>query len=160
MSEGFIAFNSFEEFVEWSDRQTQQSNEHLHDQQRSLTWGSTWIRFWPQGDDIYLLFGRVATLDEVEAVEREHGAGDGEIANMRERMSDSHERGYLHGQAFSVIEPDGEWGDTHRANMWPIRPELYEAMMQFPETLDQWMMDEINLAYQGYRDHVIATRAG
>ena len=35
-------------------------------------------------------------------------------------------RGYKSGRAYSVIEPDGELGDTHVSTMWPITKESFE----------------------------------
>lgn len=32
-------------------------------------------------------------------------------------------RGYLTGDCYSVIEPSGEWGDTHVANVWRLSAE-------------------------------------
>ena len=32
-------------------------------------------------------------------------------------------RGYLTGECYSILEPDGEWGDTHVANVWRLSAE-------------------------------------
>ena len=121
---GFMSFDSTEEMFDFMARKTDEANASLTDEQKSLTWGSYWFRPY----EGIVIFGHVFTEDEFEQKERwsYHRGGpldeeeEAEFAYSKARVYDAHERGYLFGEAFSVWEPRGELGDTHRANAWPI----------------------------------------
>lgn len=121
MSE-FMAFDDMSDAFRWMEEQTNAANAALAPEQRALTWGSTWVRFYAPYRIV--IFGRVHEMDEVLAAERDLGAPPGEVEWMRNRMIANHERGYLMGTAWSTIEPRGEDGDTHRANAWPCTAQL------------------------------------
>ena len=125
------SFNSMEEMFDFMARATESANAHLADEQKALTWGSYWFRPF----DDFVIFGYVFTQEEFEARERwsYHRGGaldeeeEAEFGFSKAHVLDAHERGYLFGEAFSVSEPSGELGDTHRANAWPITAEQFEA---------------------------------
>lgn len=123
-------FDSIDDALRFMGRATGRANRSLTPEQRSLTWGSYWVRF-HAGE--LMIFGYVQTPDEVEAAERGcYGdtLAEEEAAELRWAMKSVHERhgrGYLFGRCYSVVEPDGELGDTHRASAWPITAETFEA---------------------------------
>jgi hypothetical protein len=124
------SFRSFDEMIEYMAEATNAANANLLPEQRALTWGSYWFR--PYEDII--IFGYVFT--EAELAERErysyHNGGpldeeeEAEFTWTIARTKENHERGYLFGEAWSVWEPHGELGDTHRASAWPISREQFE----------------------------------
>jgi len=120
----FMDFPSVEAAYEWMEQQTNAANAGLAPEQRALTWGSTWVRFYAPYRII--IFGKVYLLDDLLTMEGRLGADAAEIAWQRERVTANHDRGYLTGTAWSTIEPRGDDGDTHRANAWPCSPELIE----------------------------------
>lgn len=127
----FMDFGSLDEAFDFMTRQTEIANASLTPEQRSLTWGSCWFRPY----EGIVIFGHVYTAEEFEQKERHsyHRGGpldaeeEAEFAYAKERVLDAHERGYLFGEAFSVWEPTGELGDTHRASAWPITERQFES---------------------------------
>lgn len=146
----FQSFDNLDDMYAEMNRRTEEGNAHLHDKQRSLTWGSHWVRFIHQMQPaMFAIFGRVWTREEVAASE------DPEVV---EQTAANLGRGYMFGTAYSTIEPDGELGDTHRYNAWPISEALFEAarearwdigsigqheaMQELGEVLAEWMVHE------------------
>lgn len=124
-----FTFDSFEDALDSMARATAHANERLADAQRAVTYGDHWVRFWTPPIVIY---GYVQTLDEIEAAERacatpEEPLMAGEIEHLMRRTHELHDDGYMRGIAYSTIEPDGEYGDTHRANLWPIDRATFNA---------------------------------
>lgn len=97
-----------QEEEDWAKR----ASESALPEQRSLTWGSYFLRAMPELG--YYIFGRVFTVEEIAADEEPI------VVTGKQR---SHERGYRYGIYHSVVEPDGEIGDTHMALLWPITEE-------------------------------------
>lgn len=166
MEEGFASFDTMEEMVEFMRRQEEEANAHLAPQQQAVTWGDYWIRFYDIEHRI-CIFGHVYTEDEMMEKERAVPlmAGESseeveaEIAAEMEGIRDAHKRGYMYGWAYSVIEPEGEPGSTHQANLWPIPQWLYEQARDV-----RWVMDdldpqgkaEVQRAYTEYRTHMLS----
>jgi hypothetical protein len=99
--------------------------------QRAITYGTFWARF----DRDVPMFGKVAT--EAEAVPTGHPAmaREFQLRTLRER----HERGFMYGWYYSVDLLDGERGDVHRSNIWPIPAIMFSAMRKVdwdPEALE------------------------
>lgn len=132
----FEEFGSLEEMYEAMAKAEAAGNANLHAVQRMVTYGDYWMRFWIVGEnELVLICGYVETLPELAASEGAHydldkpedkAEFDHTMFGIRER----HTRGYMFGKAYSTIEPTGEWGDTHRANLWPITKNLFEAMRE------------------------------
>jgi hypothetical protein len=62
-----------------------------------------------------------------------------EFLYSRRMMRDSRKRGYIFGRGYSVIEPNGELGSTHVANMWPIDKAAFDEAREQkwqPDLLD------------------------
>lgn len=47
------------------------------------------------------------------------------------RFTERHERGYLFGPCYSVIEPDGELGSTHVSSVVWIDPLVFQALREY-----------------------------
>lgn len=108
-------FDSFEDAMQAMRDAEERANALTLPQQREIGYGDFWCRPVPEWG--IFIFGRVSTLDELRKGE------DAEtIVALEERFT----RGYRFGKAYSTIEPEGEWGDTHVANMWPITEAEFE----------------------------------
>lgn len=130
---GFKSFGSMEEMFDYMAQATEVANANLSDEQRALTWGSYWFRPY----EGIVIFGWVFPQDELERQERaSYGhtpldpEEEAEFAYAMEHTRENHERGYLFGKAYSVWEPSGELGDTHRASAWPITAEQFTAAQE------------------------------
>lgn len=161
----FREFESLEAMFEAMRVGTDLANDSLAPEQQAITWGDYWVRFYDIPDRM-LIFGHIFSYDDFVAGERKHypktmnaeerSEFEYTIANRRE----NHDRGYLFGWAYSYPFPDGDLGDTHRANMWPISKELYEHAKE-----KEWRMDdfdtpfkvELQEAFDGYHRHAMAT---
>ena len=53
-------------------------------------------------------------------------------------IADAHARGYMYGKAYSVVEPDGEWGSTHRVSMQKVSKQTFDRMRELGWTLEGW----------------------
>jgi len=150
-------FASFEDALKFMADATDAANKNLAPEQRAITWGSYWLRFAPEYHCV--IFGRVMPMEELIDSEREAGAEPEELDYTREHYTEQHERGYLFGYAYSVMEPRGELGDTHRANMWPITQEQFEhakdaewelrhVIAEWPmRVLDDWTAHQMKLQF-------------
>lgn len=59
------------------------------------------------------------------------------FARSERSILERHKRGYRFGMAWSVLEPRGEWGDTHVSQMIPIPKTLFEIGPDRGWTLDR-----------------------
>ena len=151
-------FDNIEEALEAMRTATDQANSTLHPIQRAVTYGDYWVRFFDLENRI-LIWGFIEPMESVladEAALAEDGDDGPSQQEVREHVQGNHDRGYMYGKAYSVIEPEGEWGDTHRAHMWPISEELFMAAKGV-----DWRMDDLDYlarqgleqAYEGWRAH-------
>lgn len=139
-------YDSLEDAFEDMRKATEWANAHLAEAQRQVTWGSHWVRFYDIPGRI-LIFGKVDTLAEVRRGEEstvqpgeDPAEVKAEIEYSLRSLAERHENGYLYGQAYSIITPDGEYGDTHRANLWPIPAATFEAARSAG-----WQMDALDI---------------
>lgn len=160
-------YDSITEFFEGMARSTEVANRWLADKQRSLTYGSDFIRFYDIQNRI-IIFGHVYTEDEMFALEggndiekipdpRERQLAVDEIAYILDRMRDANRNGYLYGWCSSIIEP-GEPGNTHRSACWPITRDLYDAAKAVNwnvDRLDPEERAEVEAVYQAFRSHYV-----
>lgn len=164
---GQIEFNSREEafkFLEESRRLNDKVAEVLSPEQRSVTWGSCWIRFW---EDL-AIFGRVSTIEAVIAEESgdvpeltgdperdaERQEAIDEAAQIVSLVVQSEQDGYVYGWCHSKIE-SGEIGSTHRGNLWPIDEALFAHAKQHdwdPDKFRPIFRLEVVNAYKHYQE--------
>ena len=130
----FREFDSMEEMQRFLAEQTRLANESLSEEQKAITYGDYWVRT----DYEFLIFGYINTLDELDESSRRLGADEEEIAYERAMIADAHARGYMYGKAYSVVEPDGEWGSTHRVNMQKVSKQTFDRMRELGWTLEGW----------------------
>ena len=90
--------------------------------QNAITYGDYWMRSWED----FLIFGYIYTREEMDSEERRLGASEEEIEWEHQTYDDSYNNGFRFGRAYSVIEPEGELGDTHVCDMIPITKEEFE----------------------------------
>jgi hypothetical protein len=140
------------------------ANKTLAPEQKAVTYGDYWCRFYQLRDRI-VIFGQVTPLSYWD--EKITNAADNEEQQEwqweKEQIEGSHERGYVFGWAWSVLEPEGEPGSTHQANLWPITPALFEAARDA-----EWKIDDLTgvhresmeTVYQVWRAHQQSIREG
>lgn len=135
-------------------------NRDLAAAQRMVTWGDHWVRFYQPspGAQLVTIWSRVWTEDEIIKGEWASGAeSQAEIDETMAGIRNRHIRGYMFGRCFSTIEPEGELGDTHRYNLWPITQALYEAAQAVQwdhRALNPLSARELIEVYQAYAGHV------
>jgi hypothetical protein len=163
-------FDNIEDAFDEMRRATDAANAVLHDKQRAVTWGDCWVRFWDPSDGI-VIFGRVLTEDELRESELrglnpnstdpdERMEYEATVDSLT-RMKESHEDGgYLFSWCSSRIEP-GEYGSTHRANLWPCSRMLYDAAQEVGwqiGALPATAQAILEAAYHDYRDWYLSIR--
>lgn len=124
----FESFESFDEMITTMHQREDAAMASLLPVQRALLpmRAFYWMRPAPEYDCV--IFGYY-NLDDMIALEKSLTPQE-ELAYFSTWVSDCEHknlvRGYKSGRAYSVIEPTGELGDTHVANMWPITRESFE----------------------------------
>lgn len=113
----FMEFESMDQMIEFMQKRTDEANRDLAPAQQAVTYGDCWARFDTIATTGVPEFGYVLTLDEAATNQEERASVEAE-----------HERGYLFSRAYSAHFPDGELGDTHRANLWPIDRAVFDAL--------------------------------
>lgn len=127
----FESFDSLDEAFATMARGEAAANARLHERQRAMTPPCWFVRVIDFGNDRVVVFGEVPAFEEMDRVERELGAGDEEARETDKMLRGAFERGYLFGQCFSVVEPEGEWGSTHKVDVWPITQAQFEEAREF-----------------------------
>lgn len=167
MSMGVESFGSFEEMQQFMAEREDEANADLRDVQIELRDDTEHTRYWvrpfPEGE--CLIFGEAWSFKQscdvsasyVEDVPAAHGdklPSVNDWADYRESLAEAvyeirthvstRERGYLRGKAYSILEPEGEYGDTHVASIMPISEQAFleakaagwRAVQVTPFTLD------------------------
>lgn len=150
-----MQFDDFESMAKWMDDRTNEANIGLAPEQQQVTYGDTWARF-DHIDSIGLVCGRIFTKAEWLASEIAEGAPEEEANYSLAKVEQAHERGYMNSIAYSVLEPDGEYGDIHRANLWPIDEDLFHACAEARwkiENLDMGAKINLSIAFEQWRHH-------
>lgn len=162
----FEAFSSLDEMWEHMRENEEAANNHLAPEQGRVGYGDYWVRF-HDIDARVIIFGYVMDPGEVRLAEmgvplqsgETAAERDEEVEQIMETMADSHSRGYMYGKCYSIIEVDGEWGSTHRANLWPIPQALYEAAKFVDWSIDRLgdiAKSQLQSAYSAYRAHMLS----
>jgi hypothetical protein len=153
-------FESVDEMFSWMRDNEEAANLVLAPEQQAVTYGSHWCRFFDIANRV-VIFGKVLTQEEQRETETaladDSEADEAETEEILDTLAQSHERGYMYGRCYSTIEPDGEWGSTHRANLWPIPQHVYEAARDVRWDIDQLPPEQrtaLEAAYQVYRTHL------
>ena len=158
----FQAFDSLDEMYEFMHANEEAANQTLAPEQRAVTYDDYWVRFYDIANRV-VIFGHVTPLtywDEAIA----NAKGDEDRAEWefeKNQIEDSHGRGYMYGWCWSTIEPDGEPGSTHQANLWPVSRELFEAAREVHWDIDAMTPPDkmrLQVAYQVWRAHQASLR--
>lgn len=116
-------FESTEEMFDWMRRQEAAANQQVTPEQAEIGFDAYWMRPF----DDFIIFGHIPTPEAIEASERSLGATEEELDYTMEAIKEAHDRGYRYGQAYSEVEPEGEWGSTHISTMVQITKDQFEA---------------------------------
>ena len=117
-------FDNHEQMLDYLRQAQAEAHNTLHPAQRAITHGTCWVRFVDLANRL-IEFGRVATLEEVEAASLEAGSTAAEALDDVKAAEFALDRHYMTGMAHSRTNPDGEWGSTHKAHVWPIDGHLF-----------------------------------
>jgi hypothetical protein len=116
-------FDNLDDMFDALDRGIEQAQLRATPEQTAITYGDYWMRAW---EDI-LIFGYIYTKEEFRAAEVELGASEEELEWERKVYDNSYNNGFRFGRAYSVLEPNGELGDTHVSDMTKITKEEFES---------------------------------
>ena len=86
-----------------------------------------------------VIVGETSTPRARAERERELGAEDFDYD--LERFTEVHGRGYLTGRWYSVVEPDGELGDTHVSQVVWIDPLVFNTLREFGWDMERLQRD-------------------
>jgi hypothetical protein len=148
-----MSFDSWSEMQEKLGKMRTAANEGLAAAQKAVTYGDYWVRFYKE----FTIFGRVMPLDEYMASEVSLGAPPEEAEYTAAHVQRAHDEGMMWGMAYSVLEPEGELGNTHRANLWPIEERVFNAARDAewdPERFPEWVLILLQEAARAWRSHI------
>jgi len=120
----FIGFSSTKKMLEWvKDRK----DSGLAPQQEQITWGSFWARFdkYPVIEYGYV-FNEAEWLAHLIAQDHDSLTATEALAYLRER----HDDGYMFSRWHSREKPEGEPGEVHVSEVWPIEDRVFAAAEQ------------------------------
>lgn len=127
----------------------EQANERVVEEQRQITWGSHFLRVLYTSPVV--IFGHVWPEDDILLGEQRAGASLEEAETTLRTLRASHERGYRFGRCYSIVEPEGELGDTHISDCWPITEEEFLQAQNF-----RWETRKILAQHDWLADALIA----
>ena len=158
-----IGFSSLEEMLQYQERQRMllaEAFKNVLPQQLWVDRGSYAIRILREGEEIVLIiFGRVYDEEEFTFLEITAGASttNGELDAILNRYRQLHREGYRYGRWYSDQFPDGEIGDAHVTDLWPITEADYHHALnnnwECPGYLLTRVLDEINDAITTREDN-------
>lgn len=132
-------FESFDDMARVMGEREDSANASLLDIQQDLRDDTEhtryWIRPFPQAGVI--IFGEtysfrdlcdsvVKYVPDLEANDESYDEMLDEVVWEVRASTESRQRGYLFGRAYSMLEPEGELGSTHVASVAPISREAFE----------------------------------
>jgi hypothetical protein len=116
-------FDSADDMFAAIARGVEQAKQRATPEQNAITYGDYWMRAWED----FLIFGYIDHPEALRASTLELGASEDEIEYEERVLKESYDNGFRFGKAYSVIEPDGELGDTHVSDMIKITKGQFEA---------------------------------
>jgi hypothetical protein len=134
--DGMVSFTDFEEMQEYMAERSAAAFAAMTAHQRDLLDGREfyWFRYYPEFGEGFTIWGHRESLEQIaaryeakaaECVAKNDAEGAAEwrdsIVSDRASLAD----GYVFGEAFSEVEPDGELGSTHAAVMIGVPAEWY-----------------------------------
>lgn len=122
-------FDNIDEAFAYMYERERKANENLRPRQRSIGFDQYVIR--DMGD--FMIFGHI-----LPKAERDQGEDPETILQLDETRA----RGYHYGIHYSVHCPEGEYGDVHAANVWPITKEDFETAKSFGWSVERWIVED------------------
>ena len=156
----FESFDSVEDMFAAMQANEEAANATLAPEQQALTWGSHFVNFIPAQEIV--VFGYCFTKEEAFQSEYDASPPEEREAGWPQEtvnhLASSLARGYLFGRCYSVIEPEGELGSTHKSQAWPIAPGLFQLAQRVGwriDRLDPLALAALDNAYQARRAHAL-----
>ena len=131
------SFDNLDDMFARIQEGVEQAKSRATDEQNAITYGDYWVRLWK---DLFI-FGYIMTEDELYSGSAYDNASEEEIAYEKEQAKRTYADGFRFGQAYSIVVPDGELGDTHVSTMQRITKNQFEAAK-----LCDWEFDWLLLA--------------
>jgi len=142
-----VSTGPFEELMQDQSRREKEANAQLMPEQiamrDSIDAHQYWIHLRPGLE--FPIFGDAWSLKVQAENDRQFYPSvmtkeeKAEYKDSRDAYADSRQRGYIFGRAYSVVEPRGELGSTHVAEMWPISEAAFDEA-----TAANWQPDSEN----------------
>jgi hypothetical protein len=148
-----LSFSSHEEMRAYLIQAQADALRSLHPLQRGITFGDCWVRFVNIAER-HVEFGRVALPEETLRLEIDAGATYADARAVVQRDQQAIKNGYLYGVAYSRYNREGEWGHTHKANVWPIEEWVFNDASEANWQVDLLPMSSkinLNIAFLGWR---------
>ena len=146
-----MSFDSMDEMLDYMRRSEEAAIASMTEEQKAIKPGDAWAS--PRPEYQCVIFGKSRTLAEIEASEKSHWSErpsaeeraerEAELKWTMESTIDSHSRGYLYGEAWSILEPRGEYGSTHVSQMVKIPAEALEEARQSDWDFGRCLVDRL-----------------
>lgn len=149
----FIQFKNQAEMQAYLIQAQADADAAIHPAQRAVTFGDHWAQFVDIANRI-VVFGHTLTLTEVKFTEMYAGATLAEAKAAVRETNEAMANNFLYGRAYSILCPEGEYGNTHKSVVWPIEESLYNAAHEVNWNIDLLPTSaKINLqaAFTAYR---------
>jgi len=140
----FQVFDDVDEMFEAIGKGVDAAKARATPRQNAITYGDYWMRAFED----FLIFGRITPEAELWATEAELGASEEELEWEMASMKANYDNGFRFGRAYSVVEPEGELGDTHVCDMVPITEEEFnqsKGLHWIPEEISKLPWFNLNL---------------
>lgn len=145
-SQEFIDFKNWEDMQDRARKAEAMANKTVTDKQREVVYGSYWIKATDSG---VIEYGCVIPQQSAEGMQ---------TAESVRALRDMYARGYRYSHAYSSLNPQGEYGDTHLAMLWPITKEEFENALKvgFKPTNADWERNMLLRITKEMRDSLVA----
>lgn len=121
------SFKSFDDMVTFMEANERIAIGNTRPWQWAIGYGDHWMRsITAFGQESMPVFGYVLTLNEIEQAEMETGSDEDELAYTITQTENSFRRGYRFSRFYSMTESEGELGNVHVSNLYPITAEQFE----------------------------------
>jgi hypothetical protein len=118
----FESFDSMEEAQEAMAQAERIANALVTSEQVAIGYGD----YWCSAFDDFLIWGRVSTLEELDAESARLSNDPEEVRGEHDVIVSAHARGYRFGWCYSIVEPEGELGSTHISRMIPLDQRQFD----------------------------------
>lgn len=122
---GWHEYETLEELLAAQSDALELAEAAVVDRQREITWGTYFIR---PSETHPPIWGYVMTPEEIvdELMNMTPTSSISEVEYEVTTIQVAYERGLRYAHHFSALTPNGEWGSSHIATLWPVSQEVYE----------------------------------